>query len=70
MSEIPTDFFDPLQGHFLSVLDFSSNYIRALRPFVFSNLTRTRLLDLSNNRIEKIEPEFFENMQDIRVLNW
>ncbi|XP_030840867.1 toll-like receptor 5 [Strongylocentrotus purpuratus] len=68
MSEIPTDFFDPLQGHFLSVLDFSSNYIRALRPFVFSNLTRTRLLDLSNNRIEKIEPEFFENMQDIRVL--
>eukprot|EP00057_Strongylocentrotus_purpuratus_P026644 XP_011681118.1 PREDICTED: toll-like receptor 3 [Strongylocentrotus purpuratus] len=68
LSAFPTDFFEPLQGHFLSVLDFSSNYIHALYPFVFSKLTRTRLLDISNNRIETIEPNFFENMQDIRVL--
>ena len=54
----------------LSVLDFSNNFImRALRPFVFSKLTRTRLLDISGNLIETIEPEFFENMHDIRVLN-
>eukprot|EP00057_Strongylocentrotus_purpuratus_P021542 XP_011676016.1 PREDICTED: insulin-like growth factor-binding protein complex acid labile subunit [Strongylocentrotus purpuratus] len=68
VSEFPTDFFHPLHGHFLSVLNFSSNYIHALYPFVFSNLTRTRLLDVSDNFIETVEPDFFENMQDIRVL--
>eukprot|EP00057_Strongylocentrotus_purpuratus_P029277 XP_011683751.1 PREDICTED: toll-like receptor 4 [Strongylocentrotus purpuratus] len=68
VSEFPTDFFHPLHGHFLPVLNFSSNYIHALYPTVFSNLTRTRLLDISNNHIERIEPDFFENMQDIRVL--
>ncbi|XP_003727622.3 toll-like receptor 3 [Strongylocentrotus purpuratus] len=68
LSEFPRDFFDPLQGHSLSVLDLSGNVMPTLYPFVFSNLTRTRLLDISGNRIETIEPDFFENMQDIRVL--
>eukprot|EP00057_Strongylocentrotus_purpuratus_P011195 XP_011665669.1 PREDICTED: phospholipase A2 inhibitor-like [Strongylocentrotus purpuratus] len=61
LSEIPRNLFDPLQGHSLSVLDFSENDIHALYPFVFSNLTHCE--------ISLLHPLAFEALKFLRVLN-
>ena len=70
LTSIPVDFFDPFSNYCpLSFLDLQTVGLKALSPYVFSNLTQLDKLALGSNSIVTIEPDFFEGMQDLRILD-
>eukprot|EP00057_Strongylocentrotus_purpuratus_P029555 XP_011684029.1 PREDICTED: toll-like receptor 3 [Strongylocentrotus purpuratus] len=68
LTAFPVDFFDSFCNCPLSFLSFYTVGLKALSPYLFSNLTQLDKLSLSSNSIVTIEPDFFEGMQDLRIL--